>query len=126
MPRVRHRYLVEQYCSECGRCCRRVGVGGLCPTCDEPVDGGPLADHPDSESVRLVAGRQQRKTPPILAPFVRLEDDWYRCIACADVFWGVANTTAVVLANAQRHAGKAHGAQAGARPQRRGSATHAK
>ena len=32
-----NRYLGEQYCSECGRFCRRVGVGGLCPACDEPV-----------------------------------------------------------------------------------------
>jgi hypothetical protein len=31
------RYLGEQYCSDCARFCRRVGVGGLCTACDEPV-----------------------------------------------------------------------------------------
>src|SRR5664280_1711064 len=31
------RYLGEQWCVECVRPCRRVGVGGLCPHCDEPV-----------------------------------------------------------------------------------------
>jgi hypothetical protein len=31
------RYLGEQYCDDCGRFCQRVGVGGLCPSCDEPV-----------------------------------------------------------------------------------------
>jgi len=31
------RYLGEQYCGDCGRFCQRVGVGGLCPSCDEPV-----------------------------------------------------------------------------------------
>ena len=31
------RYLGAQYCSECRRFCRRVGAGGLCPHCDEPV-----------------------------------------------------------------------------------------
>jgi len=36
-PECDSRYLGEQYCSECGRFCRRVGAGGLCPTCEEPV-----------------------------------------------------------------------------------------
>jgi len=36
-PECDSRYLGDQYCSECGRFCRRVGAGGLCPTCDEPV-----------------------------------------------------------------------------------------
>jgi hypothetical protein len=31
------RYLGEQWCVGCVRPCRRVGVGGLCPHCDEPV-----------------------------------------------------------------------------------------
>jgi hypothetical protein len=31
------RYLGEQWCDGCVRPCRRVGVGGLCPHCDEPV-----------------------------------------------------------------------------------------
>ena len=36
-PACESRYLGEQYCSECGRFCRRVGAGGLCPACDEPI-----------------------------------------------------------------------------------------
>jgi hypothetical protein len=31
------RYLGEQWCLDCVRPCRRIGVGGLCPHCDEPV-----------------------------------------------------------------------------------------
>ena len=36
-PACESRYLGEQYCAECGRFCKRVGAGGLCPACDEPV-----------------------------------------------------------------------------------------
>ncbi len=36
-PECESRYLGDQYCSDCGRFCRRIGVGGLCPACDEPV-----------------------------------------------------------------------------------------
>jgi hypothetical protein len=31
------RYLGEQRCPECHQFCRRVGLGGRCPHCDEPV-----------------------------------------------------------------------------------------
>jgi hypothetical protein len=31
------RYLGDQWCPDCQRPCRRVGPGGLCPHCDEPV-----------------------------------------------------------------------------------------
>ena len=31
------RYLGEQRCPECQRFCKRVGPGGPCPHCDEPV-----------------------------------------------------------------------------------------
>jgi len=31
------RYLGEQRCPDCHRFCRRVGPGGPCPHCDEPV-----------------------------------------------------------------------------------------
>jgi hypothetical protein len=47
------RYLGEQRCPDCQRFCRRVGPGGLCPHCEEPVavadllapagTGGPAA-----------------------------------------------------------------------------------
>ena len=31
------RYYAQQWCPDCNRPCRRIGVGGLCPTCDAPV-----------------------------------------------------------------------------------------
>ena len=31
------RYLGVQYCSDCRLFCKRVGPGGSCPHCDEPV-----------------------------------------------------------------------------------------
>jgi hypothetical protein len=31
------RYLGEQRCHDCNTWCRRIGPGGLCPHCDEPV-----------------------------------------------------------------------------------------
>lgn len=36
-PTCDQRYLGEQRCPDCGAFCRRVGPGGLCPHCDEPV-----------------------------------------------------------------------------------------
>jgi hypothetical protein len=32
-----NRYLGEQRCGECNVWCAKVGPGGSCPTCDEPV-----------------------------------------------------------------------------------------
>jgi len=31
------RYLGQQWCSDCNRPCTRIGLGGTCPHCDEPV-----------------------------------------------------------------------------------------
>lgn len=31
------RYLAEQWCPDCNQPCRRLGPGGPCPHCDEPV-----------------------------------------------------------------------------------------
>ena len=31
------RYLGQQRCQDCGTFCRRIGSGGPCPHCDEPV-----------------------------------------------------------------------------------------
>jgi hypothetical protein len=48
-PSCDSRYLGDQYCTDCGRFCRRVGAGGLCPACDEPVaitDLLPEGAHP--------------------------------------------------------------------------------
>jgi hypothetical protein len=36
-PTCETRYLGTQRCPECGVFCSRVGPGGLCPHCDEPV-----------------------------------------------------------------------------------------
>jgi hypothetical protein len=36
-PSCEARYLGEQRCSDCGVFCHRVGLGGTCPHCDEPV-----------------------------------------------------------------------------------------
>ena len=31
------RYLGQQWCHDCNQPCRRIGPGGSCPHCDEPV-----------------------------------------------------------------------------------------
>ena len=36
-PQCEARYLGEQRCDDCQVFCRRLGPGGLCPHCDEPV-----------------------------------------------------------------------------------------
>lgn len=36
-PSCGTRYLATQRCPECGVFCQRIGLGGLCPHCDEPV-----------------------------------------------------------------------------------------
>ena len=36
-PSCEARYLGEQRCDECNTWCRRLGPGGLCPCCDEPI-----------------------------------------------------------------------------------------
>jgi len=36
-PDCNTRYLGAQRCEDCDRFCRRLGAGGLCPCCDEPV-----------------------------------------------------------------------------------------
>jgi hypothetical protein len=36
-PSCETRYLGEQRCGDCNVFCRRLGSGGLCPCCDEPV-----------------------------------------------------------------------------------------
>lgn len=36
-PSCDARFLGEQRCADCGVFCRRVGPGGPCPHCDEPV-----------------------------------------------------------------------------------------
>ena len=36
-PTCQARYLGTQRCEDCATFCQRVGPGGLCPHCDEPV-----------------------------------------------------------------------------------------
>ncbi len=36
-PSCEARYLGEQRCDECNTWCRRLGPGGPCPRCDEPI-----------------------------------------------------------------------------------------
>lgn len=43
-PECEVRYLDEQRCAECNTFCRRIGVGGHCPHCDEPVAIADLLD----------------------------------------------------------------------------------
>lgn len=40
------RYLGEQWCPDCARPCRRLGPGGSCPSCDEPVTVTDLQEVP--------------------------------------------------------------------------------
>jgi predicted nucleic acid-binding Zn ribbon protein len=43
-PACGSRYLDEQRCPECNLFCRRIGLGGPCPHCDEPVAAADLLD----------------------------------------------------------------------------------
>jgi hypothetical protein len=43
-PSCEARYLGQQRCDDCNTWCRRVGPGGLCPCCDEPVAISDLFD----------------------------------------------------------------------------------
>ena len=36
-PQCETRYVGVQYCIDCSSFCRKVGLGGTCPNCDEPV-----------------------------------------------------------------------------------------
>lgn len=46
-PTCEARYIGQQRCDDCGTFCRRIGPGGTCPHCDEPVATDDLiADTP--------------------------------------------------------------------------------
>jgi len=49
-PECETRYLAEQWCPDCNHPCRRLGSGGLCPSCKEPV------------TVDELLGREQNQT----------------------------------------------------------------
>ncbi len=36
-PECEQRYISVRRCDDCGLFCRRIGAGGSCPHCDEPV-----------------------------------------------------------------------------------------
>jgi predicted RNA-binding Zn-ribbon protein involved in translation (DUF1610 family) len=44
-PNCGDRLLGEQRCEECHTFTRRIGIGGACPTCDDPVAISDLLDH---------------------------------------------------------------------------------
>ena len=65
-PSCETRYLGEQRCPDCHLFCRRIGPGGLCPHCDEPVavaDLAPDRPHPDRDAPPAARG-----PPPPPAP----------------------------------------------------------
>ena len=43
-PDCESRYLGEQRCDDCNTWCVRLGPGGLCPCCDEPVAIADIVD----------------------------------------------------------------------------------
>jgi predicted amidophosphoribosyltransferase len=43
-PTCETRYHGEQWCHDCNQPCTRVGLGGLCPHCDQPVATTDLID----------------------------------------------------------------------------------
>ena len=43
-PTCETRYHGEQWCHDCNQPCTRVGLGGLCPHCDQPVAISDLID----------------------------------------------------------------------------------
>ncbi len=50
-PECDTRYFAEQWCPDCHQPCTRIGTGGLCPHCDEPITITDLTDqHPASET----------------------------------------------------------------------------
>ena len=61
-PTCSTRLLGEQRCPECQIFCRRVGLGGPCPHCDEPVAVVDLVEYPVSE--RGTPSRARQETRP--------------------------------------------------------------
>jgi hypothetical protein len=54
------RYLGEQRCTDCNRWCRRLGPGGSCPSCEEPV---AIADLFTDDQLNQPPATKQRKQP---------------------------------------------------------------
>jgi hypothetical protein len=47
------RYLGDQWCPDCNQPCRRIGPGGTCPHCDEPVATTDLIDTTEGGNQQL-------------------------------------------------------------------------
>ena len=62
-PVCEERYLGEQYCSDCGTFCRRLGPDGACPCCDEAISMTELLS-PDQFLTPL---EPERPKPSLLA-----------------------------------------------------------
>ncbi len=45
-PECEQRYLAQQWCHDCNRPCTRIGYGGPCPHCEEPVAVDDLFTEP--------------------------------------------------------------------------------
>lgn len=50
-PECEQRYLGQQWCPDCNRPCTRAGLGGLCPSCEEPVTVDDLLPTPHAQPV---------------------------------------------------------------------------
>jgi hypothetical protein len=51
-PSCDQRYHAQQWCPSCNQPCTRIGLGGPCPHCDEPVAVAELLDeHPIPQEV---------------------------------------------------------------------------
>ena len=57
-PAGETRYLGEQCCDDCNTWCRRLGPGGLCPHCDEPVAISDLFTAEQLTKARATARRR--------------------------------------------------------------------
>jgi hypothetical protein len=51
-PTCETRYHGEQWCHDCNQPCTRVGLGGLCPHCAEPVAISDLIDTLTTSTIR--------------------------------------------------------------------------
>ena len=57
------RYLGEQRCPECQQFCRRIGPGGACPHCDEPVALADLLDASGGTEGPSLDGKERTTDP---------------------------------------------------------------
>ena len=48
-PNCDQRYLGTQYCPDCNTFCHRIGLGGNCPNCDEPIAHNELTNNQNTQ-----------------------------------------------------------------------------